>query len=66
MKKQVTVEEARKILGDDANEMSDEKIQELVDHLSVMAKWALEEAARIRTKEKTKPSSRGKNDSTEL
>lgn len=48
MKKQVTVEEARKILGDDANEMSDEKIQELIDHLSVMAKWALEEAVRVR------------------
>jgi len=47
MKKQVTIEEARKILGDDASGMDDEQIEELINHLSVMAKWALEESIRV-------------------
>lgn len=42
--KQVTIEEARKILGDEAVNMSDDELQNLIDDLSVMAKWALEEA----------------------
>lgn len=44
--KQVTIEEAREILGDEATKMSDEQIQTLIDDLSVMAKWALEEVVR--------------------
>lgn len=44
--KQVTIEEARKILGDEAEKMSDDQLRTLIDDLSVMAKWALEEAVR--------------------
>lgn len=64
--KQVTIEEARKILGDEASKMSDEQLQALIDDLSVMAKWALEEAARIRMQEATAINDRSKNDSTEV
>lgn len=42
--KQVTVKVARDILGDEAAKMSDDELQILIDDLSVMAKWALEEA----------------------
>lgn len=41
---QVTVEEARKILGNEAVGMSDDELQGLIDNLSAIAKWALEEA----------------------
>lgn len=44
--KQVRIEEARKILGNEADNMSDDHLQTLIDDLSVMAKWALEEAVR--------------------
>jgi len=44
--KQVTVEEARKILGDEAAGMSDDELQSLIDDLSVIARWALEEAVK--------------------
>lgn len=64
--KQVTIEEARKILGDEASKMSDEQLQILIEDLSVMAKWALEEAARIRMQEATAINDRSKNDSTEV
>lgn len=49
--KQVTIEEARKILGDDASRMSDEQLQTLIDDLSVMAKWALEESKKLNQKD---------------
>lgn len=64
--KQVTIEEARKILGDEASKMSDEQLQTLIDDLSVMATRALEEAARIRMQEATAINDRSKNDSTEV
>ena len=64
--KQVTIEEARKILGDEASKMSDEQLQTLIEDLSVMAKWAPEEAARIRIQEATAINDRSKNDSTEV
>ena len=62
--KQVTIEEARRILGDEAEKMSDEQLQTLIDDLSVMAKWALEEAVRIRAQRYSLDSSRSKNDLT--
>lgn len=62
----VQFEEARMILGDEASKMSDEQLQTPIDDLSVMAKWALEEAARIRTQEATAINDRSKNDSTEV
>lgn len=62
--KQVTVEEARDILGDEAVKMSDDEVQNLVYDLSVMAKWALEEAVRIRLQETPLIIDRSKNDST--
>lgn len=64
--KQVTIEEARKILGDEASKMSDEQLQTLIEDLSVMAKWVLEEAARIHIQETTAINDRSKNDSTEV
>jgi len=39
---QVTVKEARNILGDEAEKMSDDELQSLIDDSSVMAKLALE------------------------
>ena len=45
--KQVAIKEAREILGNEAARMSDEELQSLIDDLSVMAKWALEEAKRL-------------------
>ncbi len=48
--KQVTVEEARDILGNEAVKMSDDEVQSLIDDLSVMAKWALEESIRIQSR----------------
>lgn len=44
---QVTIKEAREILGNEATKMSDEEMQNLSDDLSVMAKWALQEANRV-------------------
>jgi len=49
--KQVTTKEAREILGDEAAKMSDEELQDLIDNLSVMAKWALEEAKKLNQKD---------------
>lgn len=60
--KQVTIEEARKILGEEAVRMSDEQLQGLIDDLSLMAKWALEEAARLRAHGHCITGDRGKND----
>lgn len=54
------------ILGDEASKMSDEQLQTLIDDLSVMARWALEEATRIRMQEATAINDRSKNDSTEV
>ena len=62
--KQVTIEEARKILGDEAEKMSDDQLQTLIDDLSVMAKWALDEAVRVRAQGDSIDSSRSKNDLT--
>jgi len=64
--KQVTVKEARDILGDEAAKMSDDEVQRLIDDLSVMAKWALEEASRSRTQNAQSVTERSKNDSTEV
>ena len=64
--KQVTVKEARKILGDEAVKMSDEQLQTLIDNLSVMAKWALEEATRLRTQDDSITDNCSKNDLTEV
>lgn len=61
---QVTVEEARKILGDEAVKMSNEQIQTLIDDLSVMAKWALDEAASLRTRDSLGGVERSKNNLT--
>ena len=44
---QVTIKEAREILGNEATKMSDKELQNLIDDLSVMAKWALQEAKRV-------------------
>lgn len=49
--KQVTIKKAREILGDEAATMSDEEVQDLIDNLSVMAKWALEEAKKLNQKD---------------
>ena len=49
--KQVTIKEAREILGNEAAKMSDEELQDLIDNLSVMAKWALEEASKLNQKD---------------
>lgn len=62
--KQVTIDEAREILGDEAEKMSDDQLQTLIDDLSVMAKWALDEVVRIRTQGDSLDSSRSKNDLT--
>ena len=40
----MTVKEARKLLGGEYSEMSDEQVQRLVDDLSLLAKLALEDA----------------------
>lgn len=48
--KQVTINEAREILGDEAANMSDVELQNLIDDLSVMARWALQEAKRVNIK----------------
>lgn len=61
--KQVTVSEARKILGDEAVKMSDDEVQRLIDDLFVMAKWALEESVRIRNQGVWVVTNRGKNHS---
>lgn len=61
---QVTVEEARKILGDEAVKMSNEQIQTLIDDLSVMAKWALDEAVSLRTRDSLGGVERSKNNLT--
>lgn len=62
--KQVTIKEARKILGDEAVKMSDAEVQSLIDDLSVMAKWALDEASRLRAQNTQSVTERSKNDST--
>ena len=49
--KQVTIKKAREILGDEAATMSDEEVQDLIDNLSVMAKWAFEEAKKLNQKD---------------
>ena len=41
---QITVKEARKILGKDANSMSDAEIEEVVSTLTILAKDTLETA----------------------
>lgn len=64
--KQVTIEEARKILGKEAEKMSDDQLQTLISDLSVMAKWALEEAIRLRTQGNLSDGNRSKNDLTEV
>ncbi len=64
--KQVTIEEARGILENEAEKMSDVEVQSLIDYLSLMAKWALEEAARLRVQDTSSTTKRSKNDSTEV
>jgi len=64
--KQVTVKEARDILGDEAVKMSDEEVQQLIEDLSVMARWALKEASQLRSQGASSFLERSKNDSTEL
>lgn len=64
--KQVTIEEAREILGDEAAKMSDEELQSLIDDLSVMAKWAIKEAAHLHAQDRLITGNRSKNDLTEV
>lgn len=64
--KQVTIKEAREILGDEAAKMSDEELQSLIDDLSVMAKWAIKEAARLHAQDSLIANNRSKNDLTEV
>lgn len=40
----ITIKEARKLLGSDNSEMSDEQVQKHIDKLSLLAKLALEDA----------------------
>jgi hypothetical protein len=40
----VTIEDARSIIGGKAKKMSDEEIQQLVIHLTFIARWALMDA----------------------
>lgn len=62
MTKLVTVEEARQILGNDADEMSDDELQDLIIHLTTIAKWAINESVcRYASTE-----GRSKNDATEV
>lgn len=63
---QVTIKEAREILGSEATTMSDEELQSLIDDLSVMAKWAIKEAARLHVQDSLIASNRSKNDLTEV
>ncbi len=46
MKPVMTVEEARDILGDEASQLSDREMEELIDDMSAMAGWALEESVK--------------------
>ena len=64
--KQVTVKEARNILGDDAANMSDDEVQDLIDNLSLTAKRALQEVAGQRMQNSPNTIERSKNDSTEI
>jgi hypothetical protein len=43
MHQTVTIKEARKILGSEHSDMSDDQIQKLIDDLSFIAKLALED-----------------------
>ncbi len=43
-RREIDVVCARDILGDLAGDMSDDEVQQLIDDLSVLAKWALDEA----------------------
>ena len=62
--KQVTVNEARNILGSEAVEMSDNEVQNLIDNLSAIAKYALGEASRLKVRNIPIITERSKNDST--
>ena len=44
----ISVEEARELLGDDAKQMSDDEIEKLIRDLDVMARYALQEARKMR------------------
>lgn len=46
--------------------MTDEEVQDLIDDLSMMAKWALKEAARINDNRISPRAGRSKNNSTEI
>lgn len=37
----ITVAEARKILGDEANDMSDDRIQQLIDDFDMLAQYTI-------------------------
>jgi len=41
MKPVMSVEEARKLLGEEANEMTDDQIERLIDDLDILARYAL-------------------------
>lgn len=62
--KLVTVNEARNILGSEAVEMSDNEVQNLIDNLSAIAKYALEEASRLKVQNIPIITECSKNDST--
>jgi len=44
MKPVMSVEEARKLLGEEADGMTDDEIERLVDDFDLMARYALQEA----------------------
>jgi hypothetical protein len=44
----ISIEEARELLGDDAKNMTDESVEKLIRDLDVMAKYALQEARKMR------------------
>lgn len=44
----ISVEEARKILGAEAKNMSNEEIEQLIRDADVMAQYALQEARKVR------------------
>lgn len=44
----ISVQEARELLGDEANKMADDEVENLIRDLDVMARYALKEARKMR------------------
>ncbi len=50
----VSIQEARKILGDEAKDMTDLQVQQLIEDLDVIALYSLQEAVNKRKKDATR------------